>query len=415
MPPPAPIPPHPLPRPARRLAFGALRHRNYRLFFGGQLVSLVGTWMTQIAQGWLVLDLTDSPFYVGVVAALGSLPVLVLTLFAGVVADRVDRRRLVVGTQLGGALQSTALFIIVVTHVATVEQVMVLATFQGMLNAFDIPARQALLVELVGPDDLTSAVALNSGAFNAARVVGPAIAGLIIGRIGLAACFLIDAVSYAAVLVSLLRIRLPATAAPPSLGPWRNLAEGLSYVAGERRVRVLVALTATYSIFGFPFLVLMPVVARDVLRVGAEGYGWLMASVGIGALVGALALAAAANVRRGPVLVAAGLALSFLLGSFALVRSVALAMPLLAGIGFAMILNNATTNTMLQLLVPNALRGRVMAVYTFMFVGMAPIGAFLAGFIADRWGAPMAIGLGAAVCGAAILLVVVRAPAVRRL
>lgn len=396
-----------LPPPARRVAFGALRHRNFRLFFGGQLVSLTGSWMTQLAQAWLVLLLTDSPFYVGLVAAVGTLPILLLALVGGVVADRIDRRRLVLVTQAAAAAQSLALFTIVALDVATVGQVMCLALIQGVINAFDIPARQSMLIDLVGRSDLPSAIALNSGAFNAARVVGPALAGIVIGRVGVAACFLVDAVSYAAVLLALVRMRVPPR--PPA--PGRALVElrtGLAYVRGEPRVMALIALTAVFTLFGFPFLVLMPVLARDVLGLGAEGYGVLMTAVGLGAVGAAVALGAGLAKPGGTLLAIAGASFGVLLVAVALSRHATVAGGLLVGVGLAMVLNNATTNTMLQLRAPDELRGRVMSVYTLIFTGLSPFGALLAGTVAERLGAPTALAFGGIVSGLAALVLGIR-------
>lgn len=391
-----------LPLPARRVTFGALTHRNFRLFFTGQLVSLTGSWMAQVAQAWLVLLLTDSPLYVGLVAAVGTLPILLLALVGGVVADRTDRRRLVLVTQAASAAQSLALFAIVALDVVTVGQVMVLALVQGVVNAFDITARQSMLIDLVGRDDLTSAIALNSGAFNAARVVGPALAGIVIGQVGVAACFLIDAVSYAAVLTALVRVRLPPRPTVPgdALGELRT---GLTYVWSEPGVRALVALTAAFTLFGFPFLVLMPVLARDVLGLGAEGYGVLMTAVGLGAVGAAVALGAGLVKPGGALLAAAGASFGVLISALALTRQATLAGGLLVGVGLAMVLNNATTNTMLQLIAPNELRGRVMSVYTLIFTGLAPFGSLLAGAVAERFGAPTALALGGVVSALAAL------------
>jgi len=401
-----------LPPPARRVAFGALTHRNFRLFFGGQLVSLTGSWMTQVAQAWLVLLLTDSPFYVGLVSAVGTLPILVLALVGGVVADRTDRRRLVLVTQAASAAQSLALFAIVALDVATVGQVMCLALLQGVLNAFDIPARQSMLIDLVGRDDLTSAIALNSGAFNAARVVGPALAGTVIGQVGVAGCFLVDAVSYTAVLVALARIRLPARG-PVRGSALRELRTGLAYVRGEPRVITLVSLTAAFTLFGFPFLVLMPVLARNVLGLGAEGYGALMTAVGLGAVGAAVALGAGLGRPGGALLATAGASFGVLLVALALTRQAAVAGGLLVGVGFAMVLNNATTNTMLQLIAPDDLRGRIMSIYTLIFTGLTPFGALLAGAVAERLGAPAAIALGGVASAIAALVLGLRIRAQR--
>jgi MFS family permease len=385
----------------RRLGLGALSHHNFRLFFFGQIVSLTGTWMASVAQGWLVLQLTNSAFYVGLVAALGSLGVLLFTLYAGVVADRTDKRRTVTITQTLLMIQAFTLAALAWTGHVTVGAVMVLATVLGVVAAFDIPTRQAFLVEMVGKDDLMSAIALNTSVFNATRVMGPVVGGLIMGAAGggtrgPAICFLINGLSYVAVIVGLTRMRMPPRTHPPvTASAWASFREVLTYLRGDRRAATLVLLTALVSLFGFPFLTLMPVFARDVLRVDAAGYGLLMAAVGGGAVLGALAVALfGARVPKGRLQTAGGVAFGLALVVFAMSRAFAIAVALLALAGCFMIVNNALTNTMIQTGVPDALRGRVMGFYSFMFVGMAPLGAFQAGFVAEHWGAPLSIALG---------------------
>lgn len=389
---------------ARRYGFGALAHRNFRLFLFGQTVSLTGTWMQSIAQGWLVLQLTNSPFYVGLVSALGSLGVLLFTLYAGVVADRTDKRRTVIITQSLSMVQAFLLAGLVWSGHVTVGNVMALAAFLGIVSAFDIPTRQSFIVEMVGKEDLMNAIALNTSVFNLTRVLGPVIAGLLIGPLGVAVCFFLNGVSYLAVLASLFAIRLPPHIPRPTpLSAWHGFREVLAYLRGDRRVSTLVILTAIISIFGFPFLVLMPVFARDVLRAGAAGYGVLTASVGVGAVVGALGVAILSRrILKGRTLVAAGTSFGLLVALFASSRLFALSVVLLALVGCAMIVNNALTNTMLQTLVPDGLRGRVMGFYSFMFVGMAPIGAFQAGAVAERFGAPLAVAAGGVISALAV-------------
>ena len=393
-----PVPPHR--RPALPSAFGALRHRNFRLFYSGQLVSLAGTWMGNTAQAWLVLVLTDSPFYVGLVGALASLPVLLLALFAGTVADRMSKLRLVMITQASSMVLAFAMAALVLTDRITVSQIIVIATLMGAVNAFDVPARQSFFVEMVGKDDLMNAIALNSSAFNVTRVLGPAVAGVLIGKLGVGACFLVNGLSFLAVLTALFAIRLPPyrrAALPPST--WAHIREGLRYVTGDRRVSALVLNIAALSIFGYPFLVLMPVVARDVLGRGAVEFGWMSSSVGAGALAGALMLAAfARTLPKGRLLHWASAGFGIVLFAFSLSRSLPLSLAVLVMTGFAMIVNTATTNTLLQTLTPDELRGRVMSVFTLAFVGMGPIGALQAGILADRVGAPTTLMIGAAVC-----------------
>ncbi len=372
--------------------------------------------MQLVAQGWLVLTLTDSPFYVGLVSALGSLGVLVLTLYAGVVADRSDKRRVVIVTQTLAMLQAFALAALVWTGAVAVAHVLALAALLGIVNAFDIPTRQAFVVEMVGKDDLMNAIALNSAVFNASRVLGPTVAGLLIGSLGIAACFFVNGVSYLAVIAGLLAMRLvPRPPAPAAASAWHGFREALALLRSDARAAALMVLTALLSVFGFPFLVLMPVFARDVLGTGATGYGVLVAAVGIGALAGALGIALASRrVAKGPMQLAGAAALGLLLVAFALSRSFPLSVALLALAGCAMIVNNALTNTLLQTLVPDDLRGRLMAFYAFTFIGMSPLGAFQAGALAERFGAPWAVAIGGAVTAAAVGIVAWQVPAIRR-
>jgi MFS family permease len=393
--------------PAPRLSpFGALRHRNFRLFFFGQGTSLVGTWMQNVAQGWLVLGITNSPFYVGLVSALGSLPILLVSLPAGVFVDRVNKRRLVILTQMLSLLQALLLAILIWTHRIALWQVAGIAVFLGTVNAVDTPARQAFLIELVGREDLPNAIALNSSAFNAARVIGPSVAGVLISVLSLAWCYFLNAVSYVAVIWGLLAMRLPPFVRPAHPGDaWTQFREGVRFVRHDRRILALVGMMAVISVFGFPYLVLMPVFARDVLRVGASGLGFMSASVGVGAVVAALGLAAfGTRVGKGRILVWTGPLFGAALAAFALTRIFGLALPVLGVAGGAMILNNAVTNTLLQTIVPDALRGRVMGFFAFVFLGMAPFGALQAGWLAEQIGAPATVAIGGSVCALASVL-----------
>lgn len=392
--------------PLARRAFAALAHRNFRLFYAGQFVSLIGTWMQSTALGWLVLELTDSEFLLGIATAAASLPVLLFTLYAGVVADRLDKRRILLVAQTVALLQAVSMTVLSASHTITYPLILLLVLVLGTANAFEIPTRQSFFVDLVAREDLTNAIALNSSAFSATRIVGPAVAGALIGAVGTAAAFGLNALSYLAVIVGLLLIRLPPFRRPERTASTRdNLREGFAFIRENRTIATLVAIVAAISIFGFPFVMLMPVFARDVLHVGAVGLGWLLAASGAGSLAGALVLTVLpARVPRGAVLLASSVAFTGFLAAFALSRSYPLSLALLACMGFSMILNNATTNALLQSLVPNELRGRVMAVYVFMFLGMAPLGALQAGTLARWIGSP-----GALVIGAAVLLVTLAA------
>ncbi len=392
---------------ARRYGLGALAHRNFRLFFIGQGISLVGTWMQNVGEGWLILTLTNSPFYVGLTAALSSLGVLLFSLYAGVIADRADKRRFIIFMQLAFMLEALTVAILVWTHVVAVWQVLLLATILGIASGFDIPMRQSFIVEMVGKDDLMNAIALNSSLFNGARVIGPAIAGFLIGAVGIAWCYFLNSVSYIAVIAGLLMMRLPPRPPrPQTASAWTGFREVLSYLRGDRRLRVLMMLTAILSVFGFPYISMMPVFARDVLHRGATGYGALTSSIGVGAVIGALGVALTSGRirRRGRLMLIGGTAFGVLLILFAASRALALAMALLALAGCAMIVNNSITNTMLQTTAPDHLRGRIMGFYSFVFVGMAPFGAFLFGVVAEHVGVPVTLASGGAIVAVSVAL-----------
>ncbi|HEY0971434.1 MAG TPA: MFS transporter [Gemmatimonadales bacterium] len=369
-------------------------HRNFRVFWAGQTTSQVGTWMQSVAQGWLALELSNDAFMVGVVSAAGSLPVLLLSLLAGVLADRVDKLRLVTVAQSLMLVQAVALWWFTWSGHVTIGWLVTLAAAGGVLQAVEVPARQSLVIELVGREDLLDAIALNSTGFNLARIVGPSLAALVIGQLGLAWCFGMNALSYMAVLAGLLSIRLPAMVAEPSASsPLEGLREGLRFVRGAPEISTLLGLTAVYSVFGLPYLTLMPVFARDVLGLGASGYGALLSFVGVGAITGALSLAAVGRrVRRGRLLPVTSLGFAALLVVLSFVRSPQAAAGVLLLAGLTMILTNAITNGLLQTLSPDAFRGRVMSVYSLLFIGFSPAGALTAGAVARSFGVAVAIG-----------------------
>ncbi|GAC1514038.1 MAG: MFS transporter [Gemmatimonadaceae bacterium] len=377
-----------------------VRHRNFRLFWVGQTVSLVGTWMQVMAQGWLALELSNSAFLVGLVSAIGSLPILLFSLHAGVLVDRTDKLRLVIAMQSLLLVEAAVLWWFVATGRITIGWLLAFAAFNGVCGAFEIPARQSLMVDLVSRDDLHEAIALNSSGFNLARVVGPSIGAMVIARLGLSWCFALNAVSYLSVLIGLLAIRLPPWTPRIQLTtPWRGLTEGVRYMIGTPEVLALMKMVTVFSIFGVPYLTLMPVVARDRLHVGAGGYGILLACVGIGGFAGALFLAAVASrVRRGRLLAVASFAFPSLLLLFSLARSHLVAAVVLLAVGFSMIVTNALANGMLQSIVPDALRGRLMAAYSFVVVGLSQVtGSFVAGAVARAAGVDWAIAGGAVV------------------
>jgi MFS family permease len=406
----------PAPETARLYGFGALAHRNFRLFFIGQGISLIGTWMQNVGEGWLILSLTNSPFYVGLTSALSSLGVLLFSLYAGVIADRTDKRRVIIFMQVAFMLEAFTVSILVWTGVVQVWQVLLLATLLGVASAFDIPMRQSFVFDMVGKDDLMNAIALNSSLFNGARVIGPAIAGVLIGAVGIVWCYFLNGLSYIAVIAGLLLMRLPPRPPPvQTASAWTGFREVLVYLRNDRRLRVLMVLTAILSVFGFPYISMMPVYARDVLHRGAEGYGILTSSIGIGAVIGALAIALySARIRaRGRLMLIGGTAFGILLMLFAASRSLGLSIALLALAGCAMIVNNSLTNTLLQTAAPDHLRGRIMGFYSFVFVGMAPFGAFLFGAVAEHVGVPVTIAAGGAIVALTVMIVGLTVPTIR--
>lgn len=371
------------------------RHRNFRLFWYGQTLSLIGTWMQSMAEGWLALELSNSAFIVGIVAAAQALPILLLSLHAGVVIDRNDKLRIVRTAQTLLSFQAAALWYLTWSHHLTIAWLLILALANGTIIAFEIPARQSLIVDLVGRRDLPGAIALNSSGFNIARVVGPSIGAFIIAQIGIAWCFGVNALSYVAVLLGLFMIKLPEWVAPETtVSPLEGIREGVEYMRRTPTVNALIKFIAVNSVLGVPYLTLMPVVARDQLNLGAGGYGALLACVGIGGVIGALSLASVGHrFGRMQLLSFTAHAYACLLIGFALVRNHVYAYPLLLGAGFMMIATNATANSTLQHLIPDELRGRIMAAYSFVVVGLSQVvGSASSGTIARVVGTSWAIG-----------------------
>jgi len=375
-----------------------ITHRNFRSFWIGQTLSLVGSWMQSMALGWLALELSDSAFVVGVVVASGSLPILAFSLYAGVLVDRSDKLRLVKISQTLLLFEAVLLWWLTWSGHVTVGSLIALALFGGAVGSVEIPARQALMIDLVGRDDLRDAIALNSSGFNLARIVGPAIGAFIIANAGIAWCFAVNALSYLTVLAGLSRVRLPPWQAPRMPGPPLQLIrEGLAYASRDRPVRAILELVTAFSVLGIPYIALMPVLARDRLGLGAGGYGVMLSVLGIGGLIGALALAAAGfRIRRGPLVKRTATLYATLLIVLSFVRSPAVAFPILLATGFLMIVNNAMANGMLQTMVPDAYRGRLMSIYSMIVVGLPQVlGAFSAGAVAGLIGVQWAIGVAA--------------------
>lgn len=376
---------------------GALRHRNFRLFISGQFVSLSGTWVQSVALAWLVLELTDSTLLTGLVATLSALPVLLFSLYGGVVANRVDKRRWLLALQTLFLLEAIALGVLTVLGVITVPMIFALAAFGGLVSAFEIPIRQAYLMELVGRHDLMSAIAMNSSAFNLARVIGPAVAAAVSAALGVAACFFVNAVSFAAVLWGLWRID-PAAMAGEPIRRRTTFRDGVRHVFGTPLPRALVALTTTFTLFAASLLAVLPAYAGKDLDTGLEGYGGLMSAFGVGAALGALTLAGAGHrFPRDRLAFASGIGLGLTVTLLGLVRTYPLAVFLLVLIGLCMSLSAIMTNTILQTGAPDHLRGQVVGLYAFIVIGMAPFGSALASVVGEHLGAAAPILLGGAV------------------
>jgi MFS family permease len=384
-----------------KLLVRAFRHRNYRLFFAGQGISLIGTWMQRVALNWLVYRLTGSALLLGVVNFTGQVPTLAFAPFAGVLADRYDRHRLLIATQALAMLQAAAIAALVLTDVVAVWQLVLLSLFLGVVNAFDTPIRQSMVVEMVdNREDLGNAIALNSSMMNGARLIGPSIAGLLIAAVGEGICFLLNAVSYVAVIAALRAMRLTSTPARrrhPRL--WQAWREGVVYALESIPIRSVLLLLAVVSFMGMPYATLLPIFAQDVLRGGAQTLGFLMSAAGIGALMGALYLAMRRTVLGlETVLVAAAALFGIGLVAFSLSRLAWLSLGLMVLVGFGMMVHTASSNTLVQTLVDDDKRGRVMSLYTMALRGMVPLGSLCAGSLASQLGAPLTLRLGGLCC-----------------
>jgi MFS family permease len=392
--------------------FRALKHRNYRLFFAGQTVSLIGTWVTRVATSWLVYRLTGSVLLLGVVGFFSQIPTLILTPFSGVLVDRWNRHRILVVTQVLSMLQSFALAILAFADIITVRDILLLQLAQGIINAFDTPARQAFVVEMVTDrNDLPNAIALNSSMVNASRVIGPSIGGIIIAAAGEAWCYLLDGVSYIGVIASLLAMRVAPRALPVTSSLLEELRAGFRYVTGFPPVRSALLLLALVSTMGMPYSVLMPAVARNTLGGDSHTLGFLMTASGLGALGGALYLASRRTVvGLGRVIATAACVFGVGLVMFGLSRSTLLSLLVLTVVGGGMMVTMASTNTILQTIVEERLRGRVMAFYTMAFLGTTPIGSLIAGMVADRIGPTNTIIVGGLACVAGGLWFAARLP-----
>ena len=392
-----------------------MHHRNFQLFFSGQLVSLIGTWMQNIAESWLVYRKTGSALKLGAVGFASQIPVFLVAPLGGIVADRFNRRRIVICTQISSMILALIFAALTLTGVIQVWHIFVLAALLGVVNAFDIPARQSFLVDMVGKEDLMNAIALNSTMFNGARIIGPAIAGVLVARIGEGWCFLANGLSYIAVISGLFMMRVTRPARLASHGPaLAHLIEGYRFARHTTPIRSLLLLLGLVSLVAMPYTVLMPVFADQILHGGARGLGILMGATGVGAMLGALTLAT----RSGVVGLGRWVAFScggfgFFLVLFSFSHHFWLSAALLLPVGFCMMLGMSSSNTLIQAMTPDHLRGRVMAMYTMMFMGMAPFGSLFAGAVAEHLGASLTVSVGAVACIGAAFLFFFHLPKIR--
>jgi len=388
-----------------RHTFRALRHRNYRLFFWGQLVSLIGTWMQQTAMSWFVYEITNSKFLLGLVSAVGSAPMALSSIWGGSLADLYPKRSILVATQSAQMLCAFFLAAGVWLGFASTWFIIIVAAFNGLAMGFDMPARQAFTVEMTSREDLLNAISLNSSIVNGARVVGPSMAGLMIGAVGVPMCFLLNGLSFIAVIAGLLLMRLPKFKRGIDVSPARHAWEGIVYSAKHQRVRTILLLFLAIGIFGWSYMVLMPAFARDVLGRGANGYGVLMSASGTGAFVGVLVVATYGHLFLPRRLALGGVWLfAASLFALALTHNFYVALAFLFTAGFGMLLFFSTSNTVLQTIVPDEMRGRVMGVWSLVFGAMIPLGSLEAGAVAHWVGTPLALAFGAIICAASALV-----------
>jgi len=382
-----------------REKFSAFQYRDFKLFFVGQLISLSGTWMQSVAQLWLVYSLTKSPFYLGIVAAVSYLPILLFSAAGGVIADQFLKRNLLLMTQVLSIVPALLLGILTHLDIIAVWQVAVLAAFLGTVNAFDIPARQAFLVELVGKRSLTNAIALNAAAFHGARMIGPVFAGIIINYVGLPACFYLNALSFIAVIIALSKMHIKGDIKVDSKGFLRDFIEGIQFIKGAPEIYRIMFLIFMFSLIGIPYVTFLPVFAVEVLQGGPEGYGFLVSAAGTGALFAALFIALKGDIReKTRFLSLSALCFSFSLFAFSLSREFYLSVVALGFVGWGIVSFMATANGFIQLSVPDNLRGRVMSVYALVFLGTSPLGNALLGTMADLIGTVQAVSISSFFC-----------------
>jgi len=397
-----------------RQTFRALRHRNFRLFISGQIISLIGTWMQSVAQSWLVYRLTHSELLLGTAWFCAQIPVFALGPLGGLAADRYSRHKLVILTQILSMVQAFVLAALTLSGRVQVWHILALAVVLGTINAFDMPGRQSLIVQMTGKEDLLNAISLNSAIFNSARIVGPGIAGLLVAAMGEGSCFLLNAISFLAVILCLLAMRLPKFESKPQDSPWFHLVDGFRYVFRHGPVRTLLAMMAANTIGGMPAVVLMPFFADDIFHRGSQGLGFLMGAMGLGAVVGTLVLAGRTRVPGLATVIlysASMTGVAFIL--FAVSRSFYFSLAVMPVIGFSVMRQMASANTLIQSLIPDHYRGRIMAMYSMTVVGLGPFGSLAAGALANAYGARVTVAAGGALCLAAAIAFRFKMPAVK--
>jgi MFS family permease len=397
--------------------FRSLRHRNFQLYFGGQLVSVAGTWMQAVAQAWLVYEISHSELTLGIVGFASAIPALLVLPWGGVIVDRVPKRALLIVTQASAMLLALILAVLAFTHTVQVWHVVALAAGLGLVNAFDAPARQAFVVDMVGREDMTNAIALNSMMFNSARVIGPAIGGLLLASVGSAWCFLLNGLSYLAVIAGLWAMQLPPqTARRAVAAPLKELSSGLKYVWHQVDLFALLLIALIFAVFGLSYSTVLPAFADQVLHSGASGYGLLNAATGLGAVAGALIIArTGGGGRRGRLLIIVSLAFPIVLLAFAFVGVFGIALLLASALGLLFMVQFTLINTLLQLHVADEMRGRVLSLYSLTFFGFAPFGNLATGNLSEYWGLSLTIGLSATVALLLFLAVIAVVPRLRHL
>lgn len=396
--------------------FGALKHRNYRLFFFGQLVSLVGTWMQNVAQSWLIYDITNSKAYLGYVSFTSSIPIFLVSLWAGVLLDRLPKRKVIIFTQVASMVLAFVLALDVFLKTIQPWHIIVMSFLLGCVNAVDMPARQSFVIEMVSREDLMNAIALNSTIFNAARIVGPSLAGVALAWLGAGWCFALNGFSFIAVILALMAMKIEDRIAEPTRAhPFKQVAEGLAYVKSNKTIRMLILVVAVSNLFAFSYSALMPSFAKDVLGAGEMGFGLLQSFVGIGALTGALLIASAKSTNKGFMLTLGNIGFPLAALLFSLSRSLPVSAFLLIIVGMGFMVQNATVNTLIQLNSEDSKRGRVMSIYTLVFQGFFPVGSLLTTSFAEVVGTPIASMTGEAIALFFGIIWFLKAPFVRKL